>query len=237
MSPLIPSSAPLLPENNTLLATLAATVVPTVPSAAPCHRGTASSSVHTLDAANTTGMLAGADVIQWTTGGVALLVVGLVAYAIVVVAFVRFMIGTRRADAPDDAQTGALASAPAPESKGGTTELTIAIEGMACAACVSAVEVAVRGVPGVQHANVSLASQACQVAFDSGLTDTATIVATIKASGFAARVIRGSAVAQSAFSADLAEAHQWQWQCVLARGRRTHAGGPHGGGDETPRVS
>ncbi|MFN3512974.1 MAG: heavy metal translocating P-type ATPase [Phenylobacterium sp.] len=67
-------------------------------------------------------------------------------------------------------------------------ERTIAlkIRGMTCAGCVARVERALRSVPGVLSAEVSLASETAQVTVLEGVVDVATLSAAVAAAGYGA---------------------------------------------------
>jgi heavy metal translocating P-type ATPase len=75
--------------------------------------------------------------------------------------------------------------------------VTLGIEGMHCASCVGRVERALRAVPGVQAANVNLATERASVQGASVL-DTAALVQAVSSIGFAARPIVDSAAAHAA---------------------------------------
>ena len=55
------------------------------------------------------------------------------------------------------------------------------IGGMTCASCVGRVEKALKGVPGVKHAEVNLATERAQVRFDAGLPPERLVAAVVKA--------------------------------------------------------
>lgn len=61
------------------------------------------------------------------------------------------------------------------------------IGGMTCASCVGRVEKALKGVPGVKHAEVNLATERAQVRFDAGLPPERLVAAVVKA-GYEAQV-------------------------------------------------
>ena len=58
------------------------------------------------------------------------------------------------------------------------------IQGMTCAACATAVEKAVRKVPGVSEAGVNFTTEKLQVSFDEAKTDRETIKAAVKKAGY-----------------------------------------------------
>lgn len=67
----------------------------------------------------------------------------------------------------------------------GSVELLIG--GMTCASCVGRVEKALKGVLGVKHAEVNLATERAQVRFDAGLPPERLVAAVVKA-GYEAKV-------------------------------------------------
>src|SRR6476659_2505777 len=66
--------------------------------------------------------------------------------------------------------------------------LSLAIEGMTCAACVARVEKALAGVPGVTRASVNLATERAEVEF-AGAPDLAAARRAVDAAGYAARPV------------------------------------------------
>ncbi|OGC16893.1 copper-translocating P-type ATPase [candidate division WOR-1 bacterium RIFOXYA12_FULL_36_13] len=63
-------------------------------------------------------------------------------------------------------------------------KLTIAISGMSCASCVSAIENALRSFKGVKTANVNFASEKAFIEYDPAITDIQKIKDVIKATGY-----------------------------------------------------
>ncbi|MGI4865488.1 MAG: heavy metal translocating P-type ATPase [Janthinobacterium lividum] len=61
---------------------------------------------------------------------------------------------------------------------------TFAIEGMTCASCVNFVERALKKAPGVQSAQVNLATEKATVSFTPGLADRASLKAAVEAAGY-----------------------------------------------------
>jgi len=61
---------------------------------------------------------------------------------------------------------------------------TLAIEGMTCASCANFVERALKKTPGVQSAQVNLATEKATVAFTPGLADRARLKAAVEAAGY-----------------------------------------------------
>lgn len=73
----------------------------------------------------------------------------------------------------------------APEgTKADARSVRIAVEGMHCAACTSAIERALDSEPGVLTATVSLLQHSAQITYDPALTSPATLATTIEDCGF-----------------------------------------------------
>lgn len=70
-----------------------------------------------------------------------------------------------------------------------TEKFFIAISGMSCASCVSAIENALRSFKGVISANVNFAAEKATVEYDPATTDVAAIEKVVEATGY--KVIRG----------------------------------------------
>ena len=88
----------------------------------------------------------------------------------------------------DPARTGAAALVAAVEAAGyevPTTEMHPRIDGMSCASCVSNVEDALRGAPGVLEAAVNLASERAHVRAIRGTATLANLAAAVEAAGYA----------------------------------------------------
>ena len=62
--------------------------------------------------------------------------------------------------------------------------ITIPIEGMTCAACVSTVSGAISKVPGVSSANVNLATETAWIEFDPMETGISTLLDAVNTSGY-----------------------------------------------------
>ncbi|KAI1855575.1 hypothetical protein JX266_000440 [Neoarthrinium moseri] len=75
------------------------------------------------------------------------------------------------------------------ESEPPTTVTTVAIEGMTCGACTSAVEGGFADVPGVKHFSISLLSERAVVEHDASLLPTDKILETIEDRGFGATLV------------------------------------------------
>lgn len=73
---------------------------------------------------------------------------------------------------------------PAEPAPGLVETATLAIEGMTCASCANFVERALRKTPGVQSAQVNLATEKATVAFTPGLADRARLKAAVEAAGY-----------------------------------------------------
>ncbi|KAL1496178.1 hypothetical protein AB1Y20_014795 [Prymnesium parvum] len=89
-------------------------------------------------------------------------------------------------DDPSDASELELLPKPAAEH---CTQLLLAVGGMTCAACVGAVERAVRSVDGVSAVSVSLMGKSGKVHFDKDLTHAGAIVRAIEQAGFSAEAL------------------------------------------------
>jgi P-type Cu+ transporter len=63
-------------------------------------------------------------------------------------------------------------------------QLTISIEGMSCAGCVSRVETALAAVDGVSNAEVNLATKRANITYDTSATQPAALVNAISSTGF-----------------------------------------------------
>ena len=69
----------------------------------------------------------------------------------------------------------------------GESSVSLAIEGMTCASCVSRVEKALLRVPGVVRAEVNLATEAAAVTMATRHIDEASLVAAVERAGYEAR--------------------------------------------------
>ena len=69
----------------------------------------------------------------------------------------------------------------------GESSVTLAIEGMTCASCVSRVEKALLRVPGVVRAEVNLATESASVTLATRQVDEAALVAAVERAGYVAR--------------------------------------------------
>jgi Cu+-exporting ATPase len=70
------------------------------------------------------------------------------------------------------------------ERGAGSRRLDIGVQGMSCASCVSAVEKALRAVPGVAEASVNLAAERASIHFDAARVQPPALVAAIRGAGY-----------------------------------------------------
>lgn len=73
-----------------------------------------------------------------------------------------------------------------------STELTIPVLGMTCAACQHHVEQALQTTPGVQEANVNLMTHSARISYNPATTTPETLVEAIRAAGYEASVPRNN---------------------------------------------
>lgn len=85
----------------------------------------------------------------------------------------------------------------AQDNKSQISTTTLAIEGMTCGACTSAVEGGLKEVPGVRSINVSLLSERAVVEHDAALVTPDQIAETIEDRGFGAKVLETSTLQAS----------------------------------------
>ena len=76
-----------------------------------------------------------------------------------------------------------------------TGEVMLPIEGMTCASCVRRVERALTKVPGVESANVNLATEQASVSFDPAVADLGQLRQAVEKAGYAVRVMPTAAPA------------------------------------------
>ena len=69
------------------------------------------------------------------------------------------------------------------------------VTGMTCGGCVSTIEGALRAVPGVSSANVSLANHEASVQFDEGQTSHEQLQSTIAKAGYGVQTVGRAAPA------------------------------------------
>ena len=77
-----------------------------------------------------------------------------------------------------------MPTAPLPDTAPPAQTLTLPIEGMSCASCANFVEKALARTPGVQSAQVNLATEKATIAFSPALTDRAQLRAAVEAAGY-----------------------------------------------------
>ncbi|MCH8684502.1 heavy metal translocating P-type ATPase [Pedomonas mirosovicensis] len=111
-----------------------------------------------------------------------------------------------------------VAEAPAAAASNAQT-LTLEIGGMTCASCVSRVEKALKGVPGVVEASVNLAAETARVTAQPGVS-TAVLVAAVHEAGYRAApgaVVEDAAAAEAARQmARETAARREGWRVALA---------------------
>ncbi len=96
----------------------------------------------------------------------------------------------RQSDSPVD--LGILGDALKDAGYGvGTRKVTLGIDGMTCAACVSHVENALTGVQGVESASVNLATERATVEYVQGVTGIADLRHAVEDSGYSATALVG----------------------------------------------
>lgn len=87
----------------------------------------------------------------------------------------------------DPAKVGTAEMAKAVEDVGykvATTQLSLKVTGMTCAACVSKVEKAIRSLPGVTSANVNLSTESAAINYYPGTVEKAVVKKTVEALGY-----------------------------------------------------
>ena len=83
----------------------------------------------------------------------------------------------------------------------GESSLTLAIDGMTCASCVSRVEKALLNVAGVVRAEVNLATETATITAATRHIDEATLVAAVEGAGYMARLRQGESGAEAGSTA------------------------------------
>ena len=96
------------------------------------------------------------------------------------------------------------------ERHGHVQEVCLSIDGMSCAACVGAVEGALRGMDGVLSASVSLMGKSGKVSYDERRIDVPAIVKRVCDTGFAAEVQAEDEDMLAAVSSFGQEAARWK---------------------------
>lgn len=77
----------------------------------------------------------------------------------------------------------------------GITTTTLAVEGMTCGACTSAIEGGFKDVPGVKHFSISLLSERAVVEHDASILSVEKMLEMIEDRGFEAKVIESTMMA------------------------------------------
>ncbi len=93
------------------------------------------------------------------------------------------------------------------------SSLELKISGMTCAGCASNVEKALKGVPGVESANVNLMTTLASITFDPNRASPESLIAAVKKSGYGAEVARAAEVHAPTDDTEkhLAEAQRRLW--------------------------
>ncbi|QDQ87405.1 copper-translocating P-type ATPase [Alcaligenaceae bacterium SJ-26] len=82
-----------------------------------------------------------------------------------------------------------MTSSPEDSAAGAPQTLELAVSDMSCAACVNRVQKAIRAAPGVQQANVNLATERAWIAFDPGLTSPQALAELVTGIGYPAEPV------------------------------------------------
>lgn len=93
--------------------------------------------------------------------------------------------------------------------------LQLDIEGMHCAACVGRVERALKSVPGVDRASVSLATKEAEVEFDPRQVEPKKLVAAVEGAGYEAHLPQAAGLRDPAAAAE-EEVHTWRRRLLAA---------------------
>lgn len=96
------------------------------------------------------------------------------------------------------AATSLTAGATAPGYDDDTVTTTVAVEGMTCGACTSAIESGFKGIPGVKSFSISLLSERAVIEHDPDLITPADIAETIEDRGFGAEIVESVASSSKA---------------------------------------
>ena len=91
----------------------------------------------------------------------------------------------------------------------GESSVTLGIDGMTCASCVSRVEKALLRVPGVLRAEVNLATESASVTLASRQVDEAALVAAVERAGYVATPRHAASEAEAAGAATRRFAEWW----------------------------
>lgn len=99
--------------------------------------------------------------------------------------------GSRGLTSPADAE--ALADKPTPPLEGGSKSankrISLSLSGMHCASCANIIERSLKKVPGVKEGNVNFAAEKASILFDETKTNTASLIAAVKAAGYKAEMV------------------------------------------------
>ena len=128
------------------------------------------------------------------------------------VAEVSVNLATEAASIRADASVGLASLQTAVEKAGytvGESSVTLAIEGMTCASCVSRVEKALLRVPGVARAEVNLATETATITAATRQIDEAALMTAVERAGYVARRLQGEAGAAAASVASQRAAEWW----------------------------
>ena len=97
----------------------------------------------------------------------------------------------------------------------GESSVTLAIEGMTCASCVSRVEKALLRVPGVVRAEVNLATESASVTLATRQIDEAALVTAVERAGYVARPRHAESGADAGAGAASRRSSEW-WPVAVA---------------------
>ena len=97
----------------------------------------------------------------------------------------------------------------------GESSMTLAIDGMTCASCVSRVEKALLRVPGVVRAEVNLATESASVTLATRHIDEAVLVAAVERAGYVATPRHAESAADAGAGARSRRSSEW-WPVAVA---------------------
>ncbi len=97
----------------------------------------------------------------------------------------------------------------------GESSVTLAIDGMTCASCVSRVEKALLRVPGVVRAEVNLATESASVTLATRQIDEAALVAAVERAGYVATPRHAESVADAGAGGATRRSAEW-WPVAVA---------------------
>ena len=97
----------------------------------------------------------------------------------------------------------------------GESSVTLAIDGMTCASCVSRVEKALLRVPGVVRAEVNLATESASVTLATRHIDEAALVTAVERAGYVARPRHADSGTDAVAGADSRRSSEW-WPVAVA---------------------